>query len=261
LKSALAAPTFPVALPTLTDRLDRFELKFLLTAPQRERLTPQLLPQLRADENAGAGASYPIVSLYYDNADRDCYWERERGLGSRRKLRIRTYGSRDGAVSAVTFLEVKQKHEGRGVKRRVPLPLREALRAAAAEPVSTAVSEAEQRVLAEVRELVRTRGFRPCCCLRYTRQAYADRDLQSDLRITFDTDIACRFDRLEPTPDDRDFDRLLVTGGACVMELKGTGAIPYWLTRLLGEAGCVLRSHSKYSHALEAGGILRRTTL
>ncbi len=89
----------------------------------------QLAPHLRPDENAGTGAQYPVVSLYYDNGERDCYWEKARGLPSRRKLRVRVYGSKDGAVPATAFIEVKHKCDGRGVKRRVKLPLEHALRA------------------------------------------------------------------------------------------------------------------------------------
>ena len=37
------------------------------------------------------------------------------------------------------------------------------------------------------------------------------------------------------------------------MEVKGTGAVPYWLARLLGEMDCILTSFSKYCNALEAG--------
>jgi hypothetical protein len=37
------------------------------------------------------------------------------------------------------------------------------------------------------------------------------------------------------------------------MEVKGTGAVPYWLSRLLGSAGCRLASYSKYCNALAAG--------
>jgi hypothetical protein len=58
---------------------------------------------------------------------------------------------------------------------------------------------------------------------------------------------------LEPRPDDRNFSEYLIDDGDSVMEVKVTGAVPYWLTRLIASHGCILRSHSKYSNALEAG--------
>ncbi|MEA3209088.1 MAG: hypothetical protein QOE70_2145 [Chthoniobacter sp.] len=242
-------------------RLDRFELKFVITREQRDRLLPHLLPHLRADQNAGEGAFYPIVTLYYDNADRDCYWEKVRGARSRRKLRVRTYGSRDGSLPATTFVEIKQKCEGRVVKRRIRLSLADALRVAAGEVIESPQSPWEQRTLDETRQLVQERGFRPCCCLRYERQAFADNDPGSDLRVTFDSGIAYRFDQLTARPDDRDFQRTLLADGFSVMEVKVTGAVPYWLTRMLGEQGCILQSHSKYCHVLEAGDPVLRGML
>ncbi len=97
------------------------------------------------------------------------------------------------------------------------------------------------------------RGFAPCCCIRYDRHAYVASEPTTDLRITFDTGIAYRFDRLQPEPDDREFTAYLHHEDVLVMEIKASGAVPYWVTRLLGETGCRLQSHSKYCRALEAG--------
>jgi hypothetical protein len=97
--------------------------------------------------------------------------------------------------------------------------------------------------------------------MRYDRQAFADKDPESDLRITFDSGIACRFDNLTPIPDDRRFQDYLLKDGESVMEVKVTGAVPYWLTRMLGEQGCILQSHSKYCNALEAADPVLRKSL
>jgi hypothetical protein len=225
----------------------------VITQEQRDRLMPLLLPRLRADENAGDGAFYPIVSLYYDNDERDCYWEKIRSFGNRRKLRVRVYGSLDGALPPTCFVEVKHKCDGRGVKRRVRLPLDLALAAADGNAIDHPLSVTDRRTIDEVSDLVHKRGFQRCCCMRYDRQAFADKNPESDLRITFDTGIGYRMDDLTPIPDDRAFTRYLLPEGYSVMEVKVTGAVPYWLTRMLGEQGCILQSHSKYCNALEDG--------
>ena len=80
----------------VSDRLDRFEMKFVINAAQRESLMTKLGPHLCADGNADETAYYPIVSLYYDSPERDCYWEKIRGISNRRKFRVRVYGSMDG---------------------------------------------------------------------------------------------------------------------------------------------------------------------
>lgn len=246
----------------MSSRLDRFELKFVVGRAQREFLVTHLGPHLRADENAGEGAAaYPIVSLYYDNLHRDCYWEKARGVASRRKLRVRVYGSLDGKVTPASFVEVKHKCDGRGVKRRVKLPLDSALRVAAGESVDAPLSTAEWRVIGEVHRFVQERDLRPACCLRFLREAFAGRGENADLRITFDSQIGYRMDRLSPLPDDRDFQQSLLPDGASVLEVKVTGSVPYWLSRLIAQCGCILQSHSKYSHALEAGDAVLRGML
>ena len=245
-------------------RIDRFEMKFVVTGAQRAALMEKLDAHLRPDANAGGGASYPIVSLYYDSDERDCYWEKARGLASRRKLRVRVYGSRDGCVPATTFIEVKHKCDGRGVKRRVALPLAEALRVGdGLWPTGDRPGEMDRRVIEEVHDMVRRRNFKPVMVMRYDREAYAATDPGSDLRVTFDTGIRSRFDRLIPEPDDRRFDSAVEMhgDGTAVMEVKITGCIPYWLSRTISAAGCRLQSHSKYSTALERNDPVLHTML
>jgi hypothetical protein len=238
-------------------RFDRFEMKFVITSAQRAAIMPRLRERMRADENALENACYPIVSVYYDNRERDCYWEKERGLPSRRKMRVRIYGSLDGRLAPATFVEIKQKCDGRGVKRRLCVPLDEAYWISAGNAPRIPVSVTEQRLVDEIDQLVKVRGFQPCLTMRYDREAYADNRGESDLRVTFDAGIGYRFHDYRPQPDDRSFADGLLPDGHCVMEVKVTGAVPYWLTRMVGEAGCILQSHSKYNNALEAGdGVL-----
>jgi hypothetical protein len=238
------------------------EMKFVVTAAQRARLMQALAAHLQPDVNGGGAACYPIVSLYYDSPDRDCYWERARGVGSRRKLRVRVYGSGDGRVAPVAFIEVKHKCEGRGVKRRVQLPIAEALRAGSGLwPEAVDLSEVDRRVILEVHDLVARRAFRPVMVMRYERMAYSCANSANDLRVTFDTGIFCRMDDLVPVPDDRRFhpSNELHPDGAAVLEVKVNGCIPYWFSRVIAAAGCTLRSHSKYSSALELHDpVLRR---
>ncbi len=229
-------------------------MKFVITAQQRAVLMEHLDSQLCADANADETAYYPIVSLYYDNAERDCYWEKVRGLRSRRKFRVRVYGSLDGKLPPTVFVEVKHKYEGRGVKRRVRLPIEEALRVGEGKWPDVPLSEVDKRTVHEViDDLVIRRGFRPVMVMRYDRRAYASVDPAIDLRVTYDTGIAYRLDNLVPVPDDRRFERqnFMYPDDVSVLEVKITGTIPYKFSQLLSATGCKLRSHSKYCNALE----------
>ena len=263
-KPRVIFPNEPSLSAPVSLRIDRFEMKFAITSAQRAALMAQLGSFLRADENAGDGARYPVVSLYYDNAERDCYWDKARSLPSRRKLRVRVYGSRDGAVPSSSFVEIKHKCDGRGVKRRVLLPLAQALRVCEGlQPEGVTLCESQRRIIAEAHDLVLRREFRPVVVMRYDRTAYAALDPESDLRVTFDEGIRARFDHLTPEPDDRRFaaGSELHTDGLTVMEVKVTGCIPYWLSRTIAAAGCRMQSHSKYSIALEERDPILRAML
>ena len=138
----------------------RFELKYVLTLAYRDALLAHFADRFQPDTLGGPGGRYPVVSLYCDSADRKCYWDAWRGVPSRRKLRLRLYGTKDGAIPAATFLEIKHRDGGEGAKRRVQLPLGQALAfangAAAPEAAPT-----EARILAEARRLISDEGFRP----------------------------------------------------------------------------------------------------
>lgn len=228
-------------------------MKSVISREQRAAIMPLLMERMRPDANALDGAFYPIVSLYYDTPDRDCYWEKMRGVPSRRKMRVRVYGSVNAVVPPTVFVEIKHKCDGRGVKRRLRVPQDEAYSIAAGNAPTVALGAVDQRLVAEIHQLVKARGFQPCVAMRYDREAYADRDPESDLRVTFDTGISYRFHDLRPVADDRAFREHLLPESCSIMEVKATGMVPYWLTRLVGEHRCILRGLSKYGSALEAG--------
>ena len=173
-------------------------------------------------------------------------------------MRVRVYGSLDGKVPPTSFIEIKHKCDSRVVKRRAQMSLKDALQVGAGESLNRPLSFVDQKLITEVHTLVHHRGFRPLCCMRYDRQAFADVNPASDLRITFDAGIAFRMHDLTPVPDDRNFSHYLLREAESVMEVKVTGSVPFWLPKMLGEAGCILTSHSKYSNALEAGDMALR---
>lgn len=239
----------------MTYRLDRYEFKFLITRAQRDAIIASFPTTVTADRNSGADAGYRIYSLYFDSPERDCYWEKLRGLGSRRKLRVRLYESTLATSSGACFVEIKHKHDGRGVKRRLNVPLEAAMEITAGRPAAVDIRPGQERVLTEVHRLVSERNFQPVCCLRYDRKAFFDPECESDLRITFDEDIRYRMDDLESLQRGA-FDHCLLNEGESVMEVKVTGAVPVWLTKLLAAQGCTSAGRSKYCDAIAAGNAM-----
>ncbi len=235
----------------------RFEHKFLVDDARRAELLERFAGRLRPDTAGGADGRYPVVSLYCDTPDRRCHWDAWRGVPARRKLRVRIYGTRDGAIPDATFVEVKHRDGREGAKRRVRLPLAEALALVGGKPV-TASDPADERILAEVRALVAQDGYAPACVIRYDRAAYryCDEAGVEQLRVTFDQRIVARFDRLTPSVDDDGCDLAVLPLDQAVMEVKGATAVPYALAAYLGAAGLHPRPFSKYSSSI---GLLAAT--
>ena len=226
----------------------RFEHKFLIDDVRRSELLARFADRLLPDTAGSADGRYPVVSLYCDTPDRRCHWEAWRGVPSRRKLRVRIYGTRDGVIPAATFVEVKHRDGRDGAKRRVRLPLADACALVSGADM-TSPDPADARILAEIRRLVVEDGYAPACVIRYDRCAYrfCDERGAEQLRVTFDQDIRARFDRLNPVVDDDGGDLRVIPRDLAVMEVKGSTSVPYELAAYLGSAGLHPRPFSKYS--------------
>ena len=229
----------------------RFEHKFLIDDARRAQLLARFAGRLLPDTTGSTDGRYPVVSLYCDTPDRRCYWETWRGVPSRRKLRVRVYGTRDGIIPPAAFVEVKHRDGRAGAKRRVRLPLADACALVGGADV-TSPAPADARILAEIRALVAQDGYAPACVIRYDRSAYryCDPEGVELLRITFDQGIRARFDRLCPVVDDEGGDLRILPGELAVMEVKGSTAVPYELAAHLSAAGLHPRPFSKYSASI-----------
>ena len=233
----------------------RFELKYILSLAERDALLAHFPGRVLPDMLGGPTGHYPVVSLYYDSADRKCYWEAWRGVPSRRKLRLRLYGTKDGAIPAATFLEIKHRDGGAGAKRRVQLPLEQAIAFANGE-AATELAPEDARILAEAQRLIADEGFRPACVIRYDRHAYrlVDEAGHEQLRLTFDQGIRCRFEGLTPRTEDDGCALPVLHADQCLMEVKGATAAPFDFASTLSALGIFPRPFSKYSESVRLYG-------
>jgi hypothetical protein len=233
----------------------RFELKYVLSLGERDALLARFAGRILPDTLGGPTGCYPVVSLYCDSADQRCYWDTWRGVPSRRKLRLRLYGTKDGTIPAATFLEIKHRDGGAGAKRRVQLPLEQAIAFANGE-AATELAPTDARILAEAQRLIADEGFRPACVIRYDRHAYrlVDEAGHEQLRLTFDQDIRYRFEDLTPRTEDDGCALPVLHDGQCLMEVKGATVAPYDFARFLSAHGIFPRPFSKYSESVRLYG-------
>lgn len=234
--------------------LNRTEYKYLITLDDRDQFESDLDERLVVDSLASADGCYPIISEYFETPDRQCYWEKQRRLNSRRKIRVRIYGTEGGKIPPTGFIEIKHKHFGVGAKRRLFLPVEEAIEFAKGnyEPLRNAErdwSRSQRMIIAELFDLIERRNFEPAIQLRYDRKALMTPDGQ--LRITFDTGLRCRSNLLDLEPDDQRFEDYIIPPEKSILEVKSIGPVPFWFREYASEIKLVRRSFSKFCTAME----------
>lgn len=238
------------------DTADRFEVKMLLNPLQRTGLADAFGARLKPDTEASPNGEYPIVTLYYDTPDHRSFWDSWRGVGSRRKLRVRVYGSSDGRISPAVFVEVKHKVDGRGVKRRLRLGFETAGALVSGDDGPFRSEFGANRVGQEILGMIHEERYTPFCVMRYFRRAYFLEGSEAfpggePVRMTFDEGLAVRFSLLELLPDDVRFERSLLDEGMQILEVKGFGAVPFPVTQVFSSLGLSPGRFSKFRSAFE----------
>ena len=226
---------------------ERYEIKYLLTAQQKEQLLRAMRVRMQLDQ---FGRS-TIRNIYYDT---DTFRLIRRSLEKptyKEKLRIRSY--RQVRPGDPVFVELKKEFQSIVYKRRLVLPEAQAMdsfRTGNALPVQSQIAN----------EIEYYHTLRPAVFLSYEREAFYALD-GSDFRVTFDENIRYRC---------RDFSlgsavygTPLLTGGQTLMEIKTSGGMPLWMTHALTENGIFHTSFSKYGAAYQhmldtdfSGGLL-----
>ena len=230
------------AAPTTTDVrnpisvMQRYELKYILSAEQTEHLRRGLEGHMQADRFGTTS----IASLYYDTPDRRLIRTSEEKPEFKEKIRLRSYGM--ATEDSPVFLELKRKACGVVYKRRVQSTIPEVRKFFEREGEVCQPGQIS-REITTFRDYYET--LEPACLIIYDRTAYFEPD--GDLRLTIDCDPRYRTDDLtltssmEGTP--------LLPPGSAVLELKVQSAVPLWLTELLAAGGIYQGSMSKYGEA------------
>ena len=234
----------------------RYELKYLIRREQMKALTAELADRMVCDPYAGELGQYPITSLYFDSPDYKAYWDKLEGHRSRRKVRVRVYGSDQVTPETAAFLEIKQRINVRMRKRRVALPYGDAVNfddfdtPRQDRPVQAAA------VLQEVYYLYRTLQLRPAAVVHYDRMALEGRDYYADLRVTFDTNVRGRTHDLSLLSTGHATDQVLLPPDQVILEVKANQTVPLWMVRMLSRHRCTFFRISKYCAVLERSKVI-----
>jgi hypothetical protein len=236
-----------------TLHFERFEFKYILSAQKRRELEADLLYFLDYDPFVSniKTHKYHVRSLYFDDAIYSAFHDKEDGLHSRSKFRLRTYAC-DFSDHAPVFPEIKGRHNNLVFKHRTPIDTngsdwsvfkgsilsREVLARAAP---STVRDQFEY-------ELYR-KTVRPITLIDYERRPYVSK-YDPGFRVTFDERLgATRANCLYP---DRLQGEKRVLPGYTVLEIKFFHQIPSWFHRVIQTHQLNRRAISKICEGMKS---------
>ena len=215
----------------------RRELKYLLDRDQLAAVMDAL------DE-------YMSPDRFHRTSVRNVYFDTENFLLARRsidkplykeKLRFRSYGRPSEGDDI--FVELKKKYDSVVYKRRLTMPLSDAMDWFLTEDGKGPDTQIG-REIGFLKE--RYPGIRPAMLLCYEREAYCAKD-GGDLRITIDSDVTAGTDDTDLCRGNGTF--RVLPDGYTLMEVKSMYGYPWWLVSVLGENGIYKTSFSKYGNA------------
>lgn len=219
----------------------RYEKKFLLDEKTFNFIVDRIGDYMRADKYNIDNEFYNIANLYYDTPNDALIRASISKPVYKEKLRLRSYGVPE--LQDKVFLEIKKKYRGLVNKRRTKLRLDEAYALTIDGIYPEKADYINEQVLTEIEYFLKIYDLSPKVYLTYDRKAfYATDDM--DFRVTFDTNICSR--REDVRLEAGNHGELLIGNDFWLMEVKSSGAVPLWFTKILSEAGVYPTSFSKY---------------
>lgn len=212
---------------------ERYEKKYRLSEEEYLQLMERLKEYMQADQYG----KHTICSLYFDTKD---YLLIRRSIEKpkyKEKLRLRSYGI--PAPDTSVYLELKKKLRDVTYKRRISMPYVEAQKYLLTGERPTDGGQ----IFEEINYFRRQYQPVPKVLLFYERIALFGKE-DPNLRVTFDTDIRYRTDDFDLSLGDEGIP--LLQSGERLMEIKVSGALPFWLCRMLSELKIYPASSSKY---------------
>jgi len=198
----------------------RYELKYLLTKAQQERVLEAMQAHMSLDEYGRT----TIRNIYFDTQSYRLIRRSIEKPAYKEKLRLRSY-SQTCPDSAV-FVELKKKYNSVVYKRRLSMTEAQAVQWLQGTKQYTPGCQIS-REIDYFRQFYET--LHPVAFLSYEREAYHAKD-RSDFRVTFDDTVLCRQEDL--TFDAGVCGTAILPEDEVLMEIKGVGGMPLWMARI-----------------------------
>lgn len=211
----------------------RYELKYLITQEQKGKILKAIEPYMVLDKYGRT----TIRNLYFDTNDYRLIRRSIEKPEYKEKLRVRSYSQADS--NSTVFIELKKKYKHVVYKRRLALTENDAMcwLCSKDKKPQTQISKEIDYFLDYYKTL------HPTVFLAYDREAYYTKE-KSDFRLTFDDNIIFRTEDLSLKYEA--YGVPILEDDLVLMEIKCSGGIPLWMTKILSENHIYKTSFSKY---------------
>ncbi len=217
----------------------RYELKYILTADQYERLLSALPAHMMLDDYG----RHKISNIYFDTDDYRIIRNSLEKPKYKEKLRVRCYGQ--PSEDATAFIELKKKFGGVVYKRRVYCEQNKVL---------SYLCDGDDCV--EHSQILREIDYfktcydeiKPKVYLSYDREAFFSTE-DENFRLTFDFNIMARDSDVSLYSSEQDME--VLSGDYVLLEVKTVMGLPAWFLEFLSANGIYKTSFSKYGKAYQ----------
>ena len=216
----------------------RVETKYLLTQAQYHFIQEAMRTHMRPDQFSES----QIANIYYDTPN---YYLIRQSLEKptfKEKLRVRSYVAEPTSQDTV-YIELKKKVNKVVYKRRLQSSVENAVAYLEGNHDVIQASQIKDEInwFTQIYE-----HLQPTMYIYYDRKSYIGIE-DTDLRITFDTNLIYRWDDLSLTKGV--YGEPLLPEDKVLMEVKVAGGYPIWLIGILTEMQVYKSSFSKYGAA------------
>lgn len=217
----------------------RYELKYLLTLEQKEKIVKAMEPYMSMDDYGRT----TIRNIYFDTDSYRLIRHSIEKPAYKEKLRIRSY--RKANPKSTVFVELKKKYKHVVYKRRFSLSEEEAVQWLSGKRHC----KEETQITKEIDYFFDYyKTLRPAVFLSYEREAYYSKT-GGDFRVTFDDNVLFRQENI--SLEEEVWGTPILPEGMVIMEIKCSGGMPLWMSHLLTEEHIYKTSFSKYGTAYQ----------
>jgi len=215
----------------------RHELKYFISFSSHKILSELFRSTMSPDPNGNENNEYWIRSLYFDSIENDDFYDKQSGVKTRKKIRLRIYDVNQQWVK----LEIKNKDEQYMLKETASLNHEEARALIAGD--REFLLNPDNRTMNKVYYFMTRDIYRPVVIVDYEREAYVGP--VQDIRITFDKNIRASmvdFDMFNPRLNMEP----VFEEPTMVVEIKFNRFMPGWLKDILSAFHSERYAISKY---------------